>query len=345
MSSDPRPPSPSSVDNVQNLERHELNTRLSKLASLVWSLRIRITKTAGSSIPAIAALDTWGYVAYSCPAPLAREVLLKWHSLNRHSRTAVGEVDEGHKRPSPSSSLSQAVAGKEENLFQIPDEFLDGLTCEIMALPVRLPSGNVIDERTLERFTRQEASWGRGQSDPFTGRPFTSTHRPLYDVALKARIDAFLLVETHRQPVLRDVPRTTGPIRSERSSDELLVTPASSTVPVVSRSAAPTRAMHEAPVDPSRRLLSHLARNLQHVTGSSRSSSSRAVSRAPAKVSASSVTCSFCNKSGATNLYALPCSHLVCRPCLLTCKERNDLLCSCCQQSFGLHEPVLHHTV
>ena len=134
----------------ENFAKHELNGRLSRCASLVWSLRIRIVKTLGSFVPGLATLETWGYVAYSCPAPLARAVLGKWHSLNYRPRSRASSsssafrddaVTSGHKT-TPAIEARPSVAQMDDDL-EIPEEFLDGLTFEIMALPVRLPSGNV----------------------------------------------------------------------------------------------------------------------------------------------------------------------------------------------------------
>lgn len=130
-----------------------MNGRLSRCVSVVWSLRIRIIRTLGSSVPAVAALDTWGYVAYSCPAPLARAVLYKWHNLNyppgsrasSSSSFAANDDDAVTSRHKRDVGLEArpTVTQTEEDSFEIPEEFLDGLTFEIMALPVRLPSGNV----------------------------------------------------------------------------------------------------------------------------------------------------------------------------------------------------------
>lgn len=204
----------------------------------------------------------------------------------------------------------------------------------------------VIDERTLDRFTREEAKWGRGQCDPFTGKPLDATHKPIYDVALKARIDAFLLIESPHRPMLQNVPRTTGPI--QRSSDELLTsrslpTSQSKPPPVVANrpSSSDTQQRSQAPPDPSRRFLSHLATGLQQLSGSSRSGTSRAV---PVKASAtpSAAVCSCGSSAGP--LYSLPCSHRLCRPCLLASKEQNVLKCNRCQEPFGPHDPVLCHT-
>ena len=199
----------------------------------------------------------------------------------------------------------------------------------------------MIDERTLDRFTQQEASWGRSQCDPFTGRLFDSTHKPIYDVALKSRIDSFLLVEAHRRPELQSVPRTTGPV--QRSSDELLsgcrTAPPAPSLPSTASGTRPKS--QTASSDPSRRLISHLATNLQQLAGSRSGSGGRAT----AAVKASSSPGAVCSCGSSSGLYSLPCSHRVCRPCLLASKERRDLRCAGCQEPFALDQPVLCHTL
>ena len=190
---------------AQNLSKDK-----SKLLGHVWSLRIRIIKTQNSSVPALARLEAWGYVSPSSEPELARKVLYKWYDMNKPQ-----VVHESRNENVTNPSAAQETAPE---LPEMPEEFLDQLTFEVMALPVRLPSGNVIDEKTLERFNREQASLGRSPSDPFTWKIFTADHKPLYDVSLKARIDHYLLLNSHHES-LQNIPRTTGPI--QRSSDFL----------------------------------------------------------------------------------------------------------------------------
>jgi len=181
------------------------------MLELVWSVRLRILKTHNSSVPALARLETWGYVSHSCKPELARKVLFKWYDMNKPEIV----------RDSTNASVTEPSVAQEtvSDSLDIPEEFLDQLTFEVMALPVRLPSGNVIDESTLERFNREQASLGRSPSDPFTWKIFTADHKPLYDVSLKARIDHYILLNSHCES-FKNIPRTTGPI--QRSSDSLL---------------------------------------------------------------------------------------------------------------------------
>ena len=97
----------------------------------------------------------------------------------------------------------------DEQLIDVPEEFLDAITWEIMALPMVLPSGKVVDQRTLDLHAQAEANWGRHPSDPFTGIMFSDGCRPVLDSSLKARIDRFLVLNQDRKD-LKTVPRTVG---------------------------------------------------------------------------------------------------------------------------------------
>ena len=379
-----------SSTSTDSLVRQELNSRQSKNLNLVKSLRVRIIKTSGSSVPALASVQAWGYLAYSCPAPLARSILSKWRTSNIIQQRPVcdsaaaaaavdaaahlhrvGKEEEGNKE-AHENAAAPSYSSLADDDFQIPQEFLDALTFEIMALPVRLPSGNVIDERTLERFTQQEAIWGRSPSDPFTGQLITDTRRPLYDTSLKQRIDSFLLNESHR-PCLRNVPRTVGPIRQHRQMWQIPERPVPPTPqphvlvhqpsPPATSNASANANTSQSGCDPSRRWLSALAGTMAVASTtankrsglSSRNNNNLTIAAAAAAVVA--LPLCPCGANGITVftndrpppgglggvIYSLPCSHRVCRSCLLNCKNRNDLSCPHCKSAFTLDQPVLCH--
>ena len=50
-----------------------------------------------------------------------------------------------------------------------PGQYLDEITCELMALPMLLPSGHFVDRSTLEKLRHTDSTYGRLPSDPFTG--------------------------------------------------------------------------------------------------------------------------------------------------------------------------------
>ena len=52
----------------------------------------------------------------------------------------------------------------------IPEKFLDEITCDVMAVPMLLPSGHYVDKDTLDKLMHTDAIYGRTPSDPFTGK-------------------------------------------------------------------------------------------------------------------------------------------------------------------------------
>ncbi|XP_012866397.1 PREDICTED: RING finger protein 37 isoform X1 [Dipodomys ordii] len=166
--------------------------------SHVAHLRICITHVTGSGIPCIKRLEVWGQPAKTCSQDVIDSVLLvasetlpqvltfQTPSLPMESDCAPGGQSEHPQAPSGLQGLAKEIQ-------DVPEEFLDPITLEIMTCPMLLPSGKVIDQSTLEKCNRSEAAWGRVPSDPFTGVAFTPHSQPLPHTSLKARIDHFLL--------------------------------------------------------------------------------------------------------------------------------------------------------
>ncbi|XP_004840755.1 RING finger protein 37 [Heterocephalus glaber] len=164
----------------------------------VAHLRICITHVTGSGVPCIKRLEVWGQPAKTCSQEVIDSVLLVAsesipQDLALQNRALPMESDchsegqsEGQQAPSSLRELAEVI-------WEVPEEFLDPITLEIMPCPMLLPSGKVIDQSTLEKCNRSEATWGRVPSDPFTGIAFTPHSQPLPHPTLKARIDHFLL--------------------------------------------------------------------------------------------------------------------------------------------------------
>lgn len=158
-------------------------------------LRICITHVAGGGLPCIKKVEVWGQPAKSCPHEVVDDVLrVASESL------APGFGGQASSLPSPMESDVVPFGNpdsQEQKLMEavqnVPEEFLDPITLEVMTFPMLLPSGKVIDQETLEKCNRSEASWGRVPSDPFTGVAFSQHSQPLPHPSLKARIDHFLL--------------------------------------------------------------------------------------------------------------------------------------------------------
>nr|XP_020019475.1 RING finger protein 37 isoform X1 [Castor canadensis] len=163
--------------------------------SHVAHLKICITHVTGSGIPCVKRLEVWGQPAKTCSQEVMNSVLLVASeslpqnlALQTPALPMESDCDqsEGQQAPSHLQELAEVIR-------DVPEEFLDPITLEIMPCPMLLPSGKVIDQSTLEKCNHSEAAWGRVPSDPFTGVAFTPHSQPLPHPSLKARIDHFLL--------------------------------------------------------------------------------------------------------------------------------------------------------
>ncbi|XP_036780555.2 RING finger protein 37 isoform X2 [Manis pentadactyla] len=193
--------------------------------SHVAHLKICITHVTGSGIPCIKRLEVWGQPAKTCSQEVIDSVLLvaseslpqdlalQAPGLPMESDCDPGGQSEGQQAPASLQELAEVIR-------DVPEEFLDPITLEIMPCPMLLPSGKVIDQSTLEKCNRSEATWGRVPSDPFTGVAFTPHSQPLPHPSLKARIDHFLLQ--------RSIP---GCHLLGRAQTALAVTPSSIALP------------------------------------------------------------------------------------------------------------------
>ncbi|KAJ1213370.1 hypothetical protein NDU88_001008 [Pleurodeles waltl] len=160
----------------------------------VTHLKISISHLAGGGLLCIKTVEVWGQPARSCPQALMDSVLqIASESLPQ----AIGSQDpaspmESNCMSDSNSDIAQQIL-QELDIHDVPEEFLDPITLEVMTLPMLLPSGKVIDQSTLEKCNRSEASWGRMPSDPFTGVTYNHHSQPVPHPTLKARIDLFLL--------------------------------------------------------------------------------------------------------------------------------------------------------
>ncbi len=79
---------------------------------------------------------------------------------------------------------------------EIPIEFLDELTHELMRLPILLPSGHKIDKTSLDRYLNEQKQANDdfyNGVDPFTRVAFSAHYKPIVEDRLKGKIDQFLL--------------------------------------------------------------------------------------------------------------------------------------------------------
>ncbi|XP_061848352.1 RING finger protein 37 isoform X3 [Colius striatus] len=166
--------------------------------SNVSHLKICITHVAGGGLPGIKRLEVWGQPAKSCPQDVIEGVFQVASQLSSQEASGLKAEAwtpmESDCVPLGANESERQTLHKLVDVVQdIPEEFLDPITLEIMTFPMLLPSGKVIDQTTLEKCNRSEACWGRVPSDPFTGVAFGQHSQPLPHPTLKARIDHFLL--------------------------------------------------------------------------------------------------------------------------------------------------------
>ncbi|KAG5891376.1 hypothetical protein JTB14_020108 [Gonioctena quinquepunctata] len=159
------------------------------------SIKVVIFRTE-KSVPCLGSVDVWGTVSKSCSAVTANTI-----------KRLVSKA-EMPKINSESTELDE---------FKIPEDFKDELTYEIMTVPMTLPSGKTVDQSTLEKHIQSEISFSRKPCDPFTGIKFTDKLKPLVNLALKSRIDMFVLQNSQR-PEFSNMGRTLGRNNSSNGS-------------------------------------------------------------------------------------------------------------------------------
>lgn len=211
----------------------------------------------------------------------------------------------------------------------IPEEFLDNITYEIMALPMVLPSGKTIDQITLEKHNHQEEKWGRAPTDPYSGQCFTSERKPVLNAALKMQIDKFLLQNSNLVQ-FSHVPRTIGTVtRTTKRAHELnsFYSPATESYGLyqdTKRMRTSTETLYNQ--SPSNTTTSNST--LEKAVQSALSNITRYTHKNDIAQTNSVGHCRQCNKtSNDSILYKIiNCSHLICITCLTNINIRT---CSC----------------
>lgn len=167
---------------------------------------VRITRTINGSAVALKNLQIWGQPASSCPRSLQDLIITEYLAAHDNPSRQVRTTDDATCTKGQKTDIENHSKFTINNV-DIPEEFIDPITWEIMSMPMLLPSGKIIDSSTLEKYINTEASWGRCPSDPFTGVLFDSQSQPVPSGSLKTRIDSFLISNSN---LLKDVPRIVG---------------------------------------------------------------------------------------------------------------------------------------
>ncbi|KAF7401161.1 hypothetical protein HZH68_006981 [Vespula germanica] len=198
---------PANISIAPNFLQRYIKGSTRNIVSQTKSLRICIFKTQ-NSVPALGKIEVWGSVSPKSSKDIIASIDALWSA----SQTSVCLPTINHRSNISTVNIKDTDVqnkNKAKTSLEIPDSFLDAITCEIMTQPILLPSGKTIDQTTLEKHGESEALWGRSISDPFTGLPFNENRKPIMATTLKIRIDKFLL-ENSTIDEIKSLPRVLG---------------------------------------------------------------------------------------------------------------------------------------
>lgn len=310
----------------------------------VHTVKLIIKQTA-KCVPVLERIEIWGRIsrfASKEQKAKANEAIMKMNTSIESNKSV--EDDEINTNCSDDTEKNDETDTPPS--VDIPEVFLDAITYEIMALPMVLPSGKIVDSSTLLKHTEHEEKWGRLPSDPFTGQPYTEIHKPVLDSHLKSQIDSFLLRNCDA-PEISNTARTVGPI-SKRRRVEFTYSYVNGDLNTIrtelssnSKKDASSSITTQIPQVPSTSLMSSTSTSTLIDTMSQRKIQSldeaiRGVLKV-AKYTATSHTnrlnntsidqCFQCCDSVINMLYKITtCAHLICRNCLI---DKNLKTCKC----------------
>uniref|UniRef100_A0A1A9WPQ1 U-box domain-containing protein n=1 Tax=Glossina brevipalpis TaxID=37001 RepID=A0A1A9WPQ1_9MUSC len=170
-----------------------------------------IIRATHKCAPILRKIQIWGLPARSLDKADRELVKSIWNEITNPYDPLERQRAEEVGQRSPSRSIPEL---NKESSLQIPEEFLDAITWELMIFPTVLPSGKVVDQSTIDKHSEEEAKWGRLPSDPFTGLEFTAHRKAILNLALKARIEKFLMENSEQ---FKTVPRSLGSSKVRRS--------------------------------------------------------------------------------------------------------------------------------
>ncbi|KAH8384204.1 RING finger protein 37 [Drosophila serrata] len=218
------------VDSVTFCYQSDYNSRSSSNAAAAsgqpQSEKVFFFKSAHKILASTNSVKVVIRATERCP-PILRKVQM-WglpaRSLDKADRELVKSIWSEISDPYGQRDASQGNTGqrspprhvpelREQSSLSIPEEFLDSITWELMIFPTVLPSGKVVDQSTIDKHAEEEAKWGRQPSDPFTGLEYNAQRKAILNLALKARIEKFLMEHSEH---FKAVPRSLGSSRLRR---------------------------------------------------------------------------------------------------------------------------------
>nr|XP_037288257.1 RING finger protein 37-like [Rhipicephalus microplus] len=200
----------------------------------VCRLKLKLICAMGSASIGLGSLQVWGQPMTSlCSLAAQEDLIRKFLSTTdtvSHFNRERSVTDQCRSSPTPTvpeqaKSLQGKSGGVQEGEgsapeFHIPTDFQDALTFELMTQPVLLPSGQVVDQSTLDKHVETEEKWGRPATDPFTGITLAGANCPKSLPELKSRIDHFVVRNLEK---LGNIPRTLGKSRCAGAASSGLI--------------------------------------------------------------------------------------------------------------------------
>jgi len=163
----------------------------------VTAVRITILRTERNTVPCMSNLRIFGLSTREKQfAHLEQELIKKSEKLsqdNKYNFNFFGGEESEDAQVAHEVIEEEVTISDTDQSPDAPAEFLDSITHCLMLLPMTLPSGHHVDRSTLDKCKDSFAAWGGQPRDPFTGKLFTARVQPVFNAALKSRIDSFLL--------------------------------------------------------------------------------------------------------------------------------------------------------
>ena len=333
-------------------------------------LWIRITQVHKGSVPCLGGLEVVG-----TPAKNNLEFVMNYADLitlrltqERNNSKEFGLKSSTEVNlPSSNPCKSEQVSTNEASLVdKLPSEFIDPITLNVMTLPILLPSGNTIDNSTLEKHIAMEQNWGRQPCDPFTGVLLGSKVVP--NAALKYRIDNFLL---SADITIDELGRTVGSSSDCKSTAKLkfdaLLKQDRNNMKGISKRKSHAISLEQPPLKKKSQennkqpfaQTNSLDRALESVLGVGQKSTNTPSVKTSSLLPSLSLSqnesqvlqwtstgntdnegCS--HQQEADILFQLPCQHVICRQCLTYAVETKQ--CLYCQTNFERKDVVRVHS-
>lgn len=274
-----------------------------------------IIKQTPRCVPVIKRIEVWGKISQLASMEQKEYVYKKMSAVRENSDCILSEIDNNQKNP---------VINRNPINLEIPEPFLDTITYEIMALPMVLPSGNMIDNLTLLKHIDHEEKWGRVASDPFTGQPFTDSRKPVLNVHLKSQIDSFLM-KNCSIPDISTLPRTVGSIskrRIEHNGEYSNLSKLPKVEGITQCNIIQTKQATSSLTAPSGIINRSLEEAIRGVLPIGKYTVST-----PSQTKSQIDKCFQCIEANQQLLYTITtCSHFICRKCLI---NKNIVICKC----------------